>query len=92
MSGFSADLQSIKSGCSHICLPLFVMFSYVSQSFLSSTGLCSSYHSDHSHPGMHGVVAEVIVVVVVGSVVVGGLVDETVDTVVVVGDSVVVVD
>ena len=59
MSGSFVDLQSISVGVSHICIPLFVMFSYVSQSLLSSNGLCTSYQSDHSHVLIQGVVDSV---------------------------------
>lgn len=88
-------------GSLHISASLFVIFSYVSQSFLSVTGSCTSYQSDHSHFGTHGVVpvdVEVVVcpIVVVDHGVVGGGFVVVVDTVgviavLVVGGSVVVV-
>lgn len=80
-------------GFSHISLPLFVIFLYVSQSFPSIEGVCSSYQSDQSQVGLQvvlvGSVTDVVDstsgVVIVGSVGVG------VDCVVVVGSGVVVV-
>lgn len=55
---------------------------------MSTSGLCTSYQSDHSHSGTHTVVAGpdvVFTVVLVLGVVVGGSVVTAVDTVVEVG-------
>lgn len=60
---------------------------------MSTSGLCTSYQSDHSHSGTHIVVVGpdvVFTVVLVLGVVVGGSVVTAVDTVVEVGGVVVV--